>query len=106
MRRAAVPFLAVPESWKSSAAATWAYSAVQYSEYSEVQYSTVQYLGVAVGVVAESRCLLLPRLLASSARWSQCGDPGDLHLGDTEPDLTTPGDLGRGVNETSRKFPT
>ena len=78
MRRAAVPFLAVPESWKSSAAATWAYNAVQYSA---VHYSTVQYLGVAVGVVAESRCLLLPRLLASSARWSQCGDPGDLHLG-------------------------
>ena len=47
---------------------------------STVQYSTVLYLGVAVGVVAESRCLLLPRLLASSARWSQCGDPGDLHL--------------------------
>ena len=53
------------------------------------------HLGVAVGVVAESRCRLLPRLLASSARWSQCGDPGDLHLGDTEPDLTTPGDLGQ-----------
>ena len=75
MRRAAVPFLAVPESWKSSADATWAWA------YSALQYSTVQYLGVAVGVVAESRCLLLPRLLASSARWSQCGDPGDLHLG-------------------------